>query len=146
MWKLGISWHVCFSAVKNLQKYDISPFSESLLSIRYATYNVSKALWRTKTMPRLAYQLLSRAAKNRATQNLPLPLLEATQSPNVKLNQEFWTTVYTNSQNCFMLIARGEKRMSHKQATRTGRSYGGEEGYGRLWLGTLTYRSCVEID
>jgi hypothetical protein len=33
-----------------------------------------------------------------------------------------------------------------KQASKTGRSYGGEEGYGQLWLGTHTYRSRMEID
>jgi hypothetical protein len=72
-------------------------------------YNASKALLRTKMMPRLAYQLLLRAAKNQVTHFLPMLLLEATQSLHVKHNREPWTTVYTNNEIHYMLIARGEK-------------------------------------
>ena len=81
-------------------------------------------------MPRLAYQLLSKVAKNRVTQFLPLPLLKATQSPNVKLNQELWATVYTNTENRFMLIARGEKKDDQQASKQVEHAVAMEENKG----------------
>jgi len=94
-------------------------------------------------LTKFTYQLLSRDAKNRVIHFLPSPLLKATQYPNVKHYRQLRTTVTPTlrSASCSWLEEKGVT--SHKQASRKGwwlwRRW-------KVWLGTRTYRSCLQID